>query len=152
MSELPTPETVATLVSEAAENMWGVPFTLVEGSAPANAPNGNGAHSHAVLLEMSGTSNLSVVVSSDDTGGAALGGIMFACERQDVSNGMIDDSLCELANILAGQLKTLMAPSHTLGLPTMLTQKHSFQQCELSQARLRIGSEDATVCVTVAAA
>lgn len=151
MRDLPTPQTVASLVSEAAENMWGVPFTLVEG-ALAESANGNGAHSHAVLLEMSGANNLSVVVSSDDAGGAALGGIMFSCDREEVSMGMIDDSLCELANILAGQLKTLMAPTHTLGLPTMLRQKHSFRECELSQAKLRIGADDATVCVTVAAA
>lgn len=148
MSELPTPETVASLVSEAAENMWGVPFTLVKG--------GNGKatatpHSRTVLLEMSGTNSLSVVVSSDEVGGAALGGIMFSCDRNEVSTGMIDDSLCELANILAGQLKTLMAPTHVLGLPTVLPKK-VFQECELSQAHLRIGEQDATVCVTVAAA
>lgn len=152
MSELPTPETVASLVSEASENMWGVPFTLVEGAAGNGATTHAGTHSRRVLLEMTGANALSVVVSSDEAGGTTLGGIMFACDEKEVNTGMIDDSLCELANILAGQLKTLMAPSHKLGLPTVLGSKVAFQQSESSQARLRIGEHAATVWVTVAAA
>lgn len=142
MTQLPNPETLASLVSEATENMWGVPFTLADGGA-----NRSGiTHSRMVKLEVGGAPPLAIVVSSDDAGGTALGGMMFACDDKAVDNSMIDDSLCELANILAGQIKTLMAPNHSLGLPTVP------DELPASNVILRIGARPATVYVSIAAA
>lgn len=152
MNELPTPETLAGLICEATQNMWGVPLTLVGDANAADSGTSSTPHSRMVLLEVSGAPTLSIVVSSDEAGGTALGGMMFACSRDEVSTPMIDDSLCELANILAGQLKTLLAPAHMLGLPTILDPKKFVHQHASSRARLQIGAQDASVCVTVAAA
>ncbi len=152
MNELPTPETLADLICEATQNMWGVPLTLVGEASTAGSGTSPASHSRMVLLEVSGAPTLSIVVASDEAGGTALGGVMFACPRDEVSTPMIDDSLCELANILAGQLKTLMAPAHVLGLPTVLDPKQFLHQRASSRARLQIGEQDASVCVTVAAA
>jgi chemotaxis protein CheY-P-specific phosphatase CheC len=152
MIDIPSPETLASLVTDATVNMWGVNMTLIEDSGVATAPTASLPHSRAVVLEVSGAPTLSIVVSADETGGAALGSMMFSCDKSAVSTGMIDDSLCELANILAGQIKTLMAPTHKLGLPTVVSARERVHGSELSQATLRIGEGEETVCVTVAAA
>jgi hypothetical protein len=42
---------------------------------------------------------------------------MFAIPREQVDSAMMNDSLCELLNMTAGLLKSVMALNQALGLP-----------------------------------
>lgn len=42
---------------------------------------------------------------------------MFACSPEEADPSMVQDALGELLNILAGQVKSLLALDHKLGLP-----------------------------------
>ena len=68
-------------------------------------------------LSIPGRWPLSVALSSDAGGCAALGAALFACPPDQLDPSMIDDSLCELVNMTAGQIRLLMALDQALGLP-----------------------------------
>jgi hypothetical protein len=145
MSKLPSSEALANLVNEAVENMWGVPLTyLAETTGQSHS-----VHSRMVRLDVSGAPGIAVVVSSDEAGGEALGGVMFSCSREELSPSMVEDSLCELANILAGQIKTLIAPDHLMSLPSVVAPDAVAAATELTCATLSIGGSAATVTVAV---
>ena len=63
---------------------------------------------------------MTVGISSDEPGCAALGSAMFACDRATLDSGMMNDALCELVNMTAGVVKTAMDLDQMLGLPKIL--------------------------------
>jgi hypothetical protein len=46
---------------------------------------------------------------------------LFDCPPEALDSGMIDDSLCELLNMAAGQIKGALALDQALGLPKIVT-------------------------------
>jgi hypothetical protein len=117
VSELPSDDVLARLVSGVTETMFGMSFNLT----PDNqTPRWEKKLTwRTAVLPISGGRPLTVAVASDPHGGKLLAGEMFAVAEGEVDPSMIDDSLSELVNIIAGQVKRAMGSDHSLGLPTI---------------------------------
>ena len=74
------------------------------------------------VLAMPGPTPITVAVSSDLQGCTQLASALFAVEPTDVEIDMIGDTMAELSNMFAGQLKGFLNLSQNLGLPKVFTQ------------------------------
>ena len=113
MNPVPSAETLAAMVTKVTQTMFGMSFNLEDRQAPA--PWLNVPVWRMVLLPITGARPITVALAADDAGGTHLCKAMFACE--DVDAAMVDDSLSELVNIIAGQVKGAMGLDQKLGLP-----------------------------------
>jgi len=117
MDALPSPEKMASLVSGITETMLGFSFT------PVLAPDldaHRGLTWRTAVLPIAGARPITVGISSDEKGCGELSAAMFACPRDAVDTAMMNDSLCEILNMTAGLLKSVMALDQALGLPRIL--------------------------------
>lgn len=115
MKSIPTPETLAAMVSSVTKTMFGISFDFASSGPPA--PIQDTSPWRTAVLPITGKQPIRVAIASDSTGGPALAGMMFACSAADADAAMVDDSLGELVNIVAGQVKTAMGLDQALGLP-----------------------------------
>jgi len=114
MDPLPPPETMASLVSGVTQTMLGLTFTPDASTGPRELAW------RTALLPIAGKRPLTVGLSSDEVGCSALSAAMFACPPADVDQTMMNDALCELVNMTAGLLKSVMSLDQALGLPKIL--------------------------------
>jgi Chemotaxis phosphatase CheX len=115
MSALPDAATLATLVSNVTSTMCGISFH------PADAYKPNPALFWRVaILPIDGRRPLRVALSSDEQGCIALGAALLGFAPDELDAGMIDDSLCELLNMAAGQIKAALSLDQALGLPRIV--------------------------------
>jgi two-component system, chemotaxis family, chemotaxis protein CheY len=70
--------------------------------------------SRLATVKLIGSPSYRIMVTTNVRGGYALAQAMFACTEQDVNRIMIDDAMCELANMTAGQVKGLIAQTHRI--------------------------------------
>jgi CheY-specific phosphatase CheX len=112
MSKLPSTESLAALVSHVTQTMCGV--TFVPGDPLAR---GESICLQMVMIPLRGDPDITVVVSSDAEGSRALGAAFFGSAAAAVTQGMIDDAIAELLNMVAGQISTALGSAHLLGLP-----------------------------------
>jgi len=106
---------MAALVSGVTETMLGLTFV----------PDGTKAH-HALswrtaILPIAGQRPLTVGLSSDEHSCRRLSAAMFACGPDEVDQSMMNDALCELVNMTAGLLKSMLGLNQALGLPRVLS-------------------------------
>jgi hypothetical protein len=113
MTHLPDPSTLATLVSNVTQTMCGVSF--IAATPPDNAAEL--ACWRMAVLKVTGDSPWQVALFSDQQGCTALGAALFGCPADSLDSTMLEDSLCELLNMAAGQIKGVLAPDSALGLP-----------------------------------
>ena len=113
MLELPSADALARLVSNITETMFGISFEPVFSPSPDLIWR-------TVLLPIPGKHPLTVGLSSDRRGCAQLGSAMFQVPVDTVDPSMMDDSLCELANMTAGLLKSTLSLDQALGLPKVI--------------------------------
>jgi CheY-specific phosphatase CheX len=73
-----------------------------------------------VVLPIPGARPVSVALSSDRRGCAALAATMLGMAEDDLDVSMIDDFMRELVNMTAGQIKRELALDQALGLPRVL--------------------------------
>jgi hypothetical protein len=93
--------------------MLGLTFRLVEPPTPLDLWR-------TVVLPIPGRQPLTVAVSSDRRGCAALAAAMLGIDEDSLDLDMIDDFLRELTNMTAGQIKIDLSLDQTLGLPQIL--------------------------------
>ncbi len=117
MLELPSADALAKLVSNITETMFGISFEPVFSPSPDLIWR-------TVLLPIPGKHPLTVGLSSNRKGCAQLGSAMFQVPADAVDPSMMDDSLCELANMTAGLLKSTLALDQALGLPRVIPEGH----------------------------
>lgn len=110
VSAFPSPDSLATMVNSVTTTMMNVRFALARGSA------GRAVFRRAVL-PIPGTVPVSVVLACDEGSCRQLGAKLFCVKPGEVDVTMIEDTLRELANITAGQVKRAMALDQALGLP-----------------------------------
>lgn len=110
MSELIPSERVARSVSRVTSTMIGKTFKV----SVVQVPN---PMWRTVVLPIPGKRPVTVALSSDRSGCAALAAAMLGMDEDDIGVDMIDDFLRELANMTAGQLKTELSLDQALGLP-----------------------------------
>lgn len=72
------------------------------------------------VLPIPGSVPLAVVVTGDESSCQKLGARLFSMALKDVDVGMMEDTLRELANITAGQVKRAMSIDAALGLPRII--------------------------------
>ncbi len=118
MRDIPTPETLARLVSNVTTTMFGMSFQLTPGTTP-RLPWDNAPAWRTMVLAIDGARPIVVAIASDEPSGKVLGGAMFSCPPAEVDAQMVDDSLSELLNIIAGQVKLSMGLDQALGLPRL---------------------------------
>ena len=106
---------LAALVSNVTETMCGIRFEPV--TALQADP---GAGWRVARLPISGKRPLNVALCCDDAGSSVLGAALFSCAPDSLDGPMLDDSLCELLNMSAGQIKSALALDQALGLPRMV--------------------------------
>ena len=114
---VPDPQTLATLVSNVTQTMCGFSFSPTSGDPPPPE-----VCWRLVSLSIGGARPLRVVLSSSQRGCIALGSALFAVPPAELDAEMIDDSLRELLNMAAGQIKGALAIDQALGLPKVLTE------------------------------
>jgi len=140
MSELPNAESLAGMVSGVTRTMFGITFSL---DGEAAEPWQEQPTWRTVVLSINGRRPLTVAIASDKPGGEALGGVMFACAPDKVDATMIDDSLSELVNIIAGQVKSAMGLDAQLGLPSIVEKPDDVHAPSWRSATLRRDGGDA---------
>ncbi len=111
---LPPPERIATLVSGVTQTMLGLTFIPDESKGPRDLAW------RTAVLPIPGEHPLTVGLSSDQRGCSHLSAAMFACPSEEVDQNMMNDALCELVNMTAGLLKSVMSLNQALGLPKIL--------------------------------
>ena len=72
------------------------------------------------VLGMPGPSPITVAVSSDEEGASSLACALFALEHHELEESMLSDTMAELSNMFAGQLKGSLNLNQSLGLPKVL--------------------------------
>jgi hypothetical protein len=115
-SNLPDPQTLAKLVSNVTQTMCGISFHPAEGHQADPA-----LFWRIAWLPITGGRPIGVALSSDKPGCTALGAALFSCAPEAIDASMIDDSLRELLNMAAGQIKNALKLDQTLGLPKIVS-------------------------------
>ncbi|MFO0600758.1 MAG: chemotaxis protein CheX [Myxococcaceae bacterium] len=113
MSNFPSPDSLASMVNSVTTTMMNVKFALV--ASPALVQPFRRA-----VLPIPGSVPVSVVVTGDEPSCQRLGARLFSVTPREVDVGMMEDTLRELANITAGQVKRAMALDAALGLPRIV--------------------------------
>lgn len=116
MLDIPDHHGLTDLFNNVTTSMLGMDC-LVANDLPADP---NGYHSTAVL-PIAGAGGFTLAVSSDLQGCTVLSAAMFAVDATEVDAEMIHDTMAELANMAAGQLKGRLSLGNSLGLPVNLT-------------------------------
>ena len=112
---IPDGATLAQLVSNVTQTMCGISFSAAAGESPTPE-----LCWRVATLPIKGERPLRVALSSSRNGCAALGAALFSCEPDTLDDGMIEDSLRELLNMAAGQIKGALALDQALGLPEIV--------------------------------
>ena len=73
---------------------------------------------------------VAVVVTGDEASCKLLGSRLFSVEPKDVDVSMMEDTLRELANITAGQVKRAMSIDAALGLPQIIQGEGTWDSSE----------------------
>jgi hypothetical protein len=107
-------EQLAKLVSRVTEMMTGISFTV----SPSREIDAR-LFSHAAVLTI-GEDVLTVGLASDEKGCSRLGSALFSCAVAKVDASMRNDSLSELVNMTAGQIKGALLLDWALGLPRVV--------------------------------
>lgn len=112
MTNLPDPHTLARLVSNVTQVMCGLSFGAVDGRQTPPVVCWRMA-----VLEVTGKRPWRVALFSDRPGCLALGTALLQRPAERLEDGMLEDSLCELLNMAAGQIKMALSPDEYLGIP-----------------------------------
>jgi len=100
---------IARLVSNVTQPILGTKAVVVSGAE--DDPE------HFMCLPLHGAPGFNVFMAMTSAGLLQLTSVMFGVESAAVDPSMMKDSLGELANMAAGQIKAAMEPGHVLGLP-----------------------------------
>jgi CheY-specific phosphatase CheX len=104
---------VAQSVTRVTASMLGKKFRAVDPATPV-------AHWRTVVLPIPGARPVTIAMSSDRRGCAALTSAMLGMDEDGLDVAMIDDFMRELLNMTAGQIKRELKLDQALGLPRMV--------------------------------
>jgi hypothetical protein len=97
-------------VSRVTNTMLGLTFRVIVPTTPV-------ALWRTVALPIPGARPVTIALSSDRRGCAALAATMLGMDEDGLDVDMIDDFMRELLNMTAGQIKIELALDQALGLP-----------------------------------
>ena len=147
MSKFPSADAIASMVNSVTITMMNVRFAL----SPTTQ---NIAAYRRAVLPIPGKVPVVVVVMGDEASCQKLGARLFSMDPADVDVSMMEDTLRELANITAGQVKRAMSIDSALGLPRIIVGNEPWGRPDnaLEPIYLRADSEDIRLEVQVVAA
>ncbi|HUK66237.1 MAG TPA: chemotaxis protein CheX [Anaeromyxobacteraceae bacterium] len=105
---------MASLVSNVTETMLGLTFV------PDASAHYRDLRWRTAVLPLAGEHPITIGLSSDQDGCSKLSAAMFACPAVEVDQTMMNDALCELVNMTAGVVKSVMSLNQALGLPKII--------------------------------
>lgn len=111
-----SPEQLARVINSVTTSMLNLSFTLVDQTPRKPVPD-----ARVAVVLVSGRRPLIVTVGARPESAGLMAGAMFGCEPSTLDEMMIDDALCEVANVTAGQIKRSLAVDQTLGLPVVVS-------------------------------
>jgi two-component system chemotaxis response regulator CheY len=148
MSEPLTEQVLAKRVADAIRMTFDGPVTAAQNYSTHLPRLSDG---RVVTVPLIGTPNLLVSLRVNESGGLALATAMFGCSKKLTTAAMIDDALCELANMVAGQIKALTAREHQIGVPSVLQDEASIVGARAFMGtRLHVGDTESEVDVAIA--
>jgi hypothetical protein len=103
------------LVTHVTSTMLGMSFAASGGRPPV--PD---ALYRIAMLPIPGVPGILVALSSDRGTCCAMAAKMFMTEEASVDQDMMNDTLTELVNMTAGQIKNALGLDRALGLPKVL--------------------------------
>jgi hypothetical protein len=103
---------LVALVSDVTTSICGIKFSL---STPSAAEAWI-----AATLPIKGGSPITVGLSSDETCSRAMAAGMLQMSPADLDRPLIEDTLREILNMVAGQVKTALSLDQALGLPIIV--------------------------------
>lgn len=109
-----SPEEIASIV----RSVFEATFELHAESALLDLSTAGSVSSS--LVGIAGNWDGAVIVDCSPAVAAELASIMFGLAPGEVQRDHIEDTLGELANMIGGNLKALLAPPCTLSLPTVV--------------------------------
>lgn len=137
MSELPSPQTLAGIVNDAIQAMYTFHVSFA-GECARVLPGAS--KNITVIVPLIGAPLYIITARADGQGGSALASVMYSCDTSDTNPEMIEDALRELCNITAGQLKSVIAQDHEIGLSSRLLDDSTFNDVHRwSGVRLSVG-------------
>jgi hypothetical protein len=146
MLRLPDANTIARLVSFVTRTMCGLEFV------PASPGDPIPACWRLALLPIAGARPLTVALFSDKSGCHALGAALASIPPEQVDDGVVEDSLRELLNMAAGQIRREIVPDQPLGLPRIVgaeTMSEPMRQAMINGIHLKsVGSVPLFIWVT----
>lgn len=104
---------LVSLVSEVTSSICGVAFSLASHVDPAPWL--------IATLPISGGRPITVGIVSDEAGCRALASGMLQCPPATLDRALIEDTIREILNMVAGQVKTAMSLDQALGLPRIIS-------------------------------
>jgi CheY-specific phosphatase CheX len=102
------------MVNSVTTTMMNLRFSLVDEASLIDCYR-------RAVLPIPGATPVSIVVSSDKQSCEKLGAALFCVKPAEVDASMIEDTLREIANITAGQVKRAMSLDQALGLPKIVS-------------------------------
>jgi len=145
----PNPQALAALVSNVTQTMLGISFAARDpGSLVRESPIDLGWRT--AMLPIPGPRPITIALSSNKESCAALGAAMFSCPEGEVDSLMMDDSLNELVNMTAGQIKSTLAIDQALGLPKIVGEselKRIGNETQWKSVALRAGAVELVVWI-----
>lgn len=113
MTDLIVSDRVARSVSRVTTRMLGLTFQVATSTMPVE-------RWRTVILPIPGARPVTIALSSDRRGCAALASAMLGMDEDELAVEMIDDFMRELTNMTAGQIKMELSLDQALGLPRVL--------------------------------
>ncbi len=102
------------MVNDITTSMMNLKFALVPNHDSTLTPY------RRAVLPIPGSNPISIVIMSDQSSCEKLSSRLFMVKLAEVDVAMVEDTLRELANITAGQVKRAMSIDQALGLPKIL--------------------------------
>ena len=112
---MPPPEMLPS--DRLARSVSRVTTTMLGKTFRVTAPPPAVVFWRTVVLPIPGARPMTVALSSDRRGCAALAAAMLGMDEDELGVDMIDDFMRELLNMTAGQIKVEMSLDQALGLP-----------------------------------
>ena len=115
-AELPDESTIAQMVSNVSEVMFGVKFVRSEGLT-----RGESICGRMFRLHLQGVRDVNVIASSDRAGCQALASAFYSCPSHGLTDTMLDNAISELLKMVALQVQSAMGIDKAPGSPRRAT-------------------------------
>lgn len=143
---LPTPEALAEAVNETVQALHGFEASMI-GECEHAVPLYSDA-APTIVIPLIGGPLLLIAVHASHSSGMAFASTLFNCDQADTNADMLEDALRELCNIVAGQVKEMIAPRHEIGLPSRLAEADTWQELrQASGVRLNVAQAQINIVV-----